>query len=116
VDAPATTVTPAADAPFLVADAGPPPEVLPMPGSAFLAVALAWASLALAFSGPAGVLAGVGAFYFRSRFRSLERTEPGHRGSRLVASVPWMAGVAIGAGLVVTGLLVVVATTTVPAK
>lgn len=105
-----------ANAPFHVAEAGPPPEVLPMPGSAFLSVTFAWASLPLAIFGPAGILAGGLAFYFRSGFLSLEGREPGHRGSRLMPSVAWMAGVAIGVGLAVTVLLFAFATTTVPAK
>lgn len=94
-----------------------PPEVLPIPAAAVWALALGWSSLPLALAGPAGILAGWGAFYFRARFRALESFVPGHRGAGLVASVAWYAGAGIALGAVATIVLVLVASvTTVPAK
>lgn len=95
------------------------PELLPMPGSAVLCLAFGWASLPLALTGPAGVVAGLFSLGFRARFRSVEAAQPGHRGKKLVARIPGLVATAIGVGLVVTGALLwwaLSSTTAVPAK
>lgn len=88
-----------------------------MPASAFFAVALAWAALPLAITGPAGMIAGGLSLYFRSRFGALERFTPGLRGARLLGPTLWMAAVGVTGGALATGFwLVAASTTTVPAK
>lgn len=83
-----------------------------MPAPAVLALVLAWASVPLALTGPAGIVAGLFAFFFRSRFRRVEAEVPGHRGARWMGSVVWLAGIGVGAGLVVSAILVAVSVTT----
>ncbi len=81
-------------------------EVRPMPASAVVMLALAWASIPLALAGPAGVVAGLGALWARRRFLALEAEAPGHRGGRAASWVPRVARVGVWLGVGATVLLV----------